>query len=89
MGPHSRGAYDQFFLEPATAWHRRYEALRAAFVEEEPLHDVAQRFEVNYGTLRNWASEFRAAYDLGQAAPFFSRRRASPSAAKKTTHAAR
>jgi transposase len=75
MGPHARGAYDQFFLEPNSAWHRRYEALRAVFVEEEPLREVAQQFGVNYGTLRNWTSEFRAACDLGQAAPFFSRRR--------------
>jgi hypothetical protein len=89
MGPHSRGAYDAFFLEPNTAWHRRYEALRAVFVEEEPLHDVAQQFGVRYGTLRNWASEFRAAHDLGQAAPFFSRCRTACSAARKTTRAAR
>jgi len=77
MGPHSNGAYDQFFLEPAAPWHRRYEALRAVFVEDEPLHEVAERFGVSYGALRNWASAFRAVYDQGQASPFFSRRRAS------------
>ena len=75
MGPHANGAYDQFFLEPSAAWHRRYEALRAVFVEDEPLRDVAERFEMNYGTLRNWVSSFRAAWDQGQASPFFSRRR--------------
>lgn len=76
MGPHANGAYDQFFLEPSVPWHRRYEALRAVFVEEEPLRDVAERFDVNYGTLRNWVSGFRVACDQGQASPFFSRRRA-------------
>jgi transposase-like protein len=77
MGPHANGAYDQFFLEPSAPWHLRYEALRAVFVEEEPLCDVAKRFDVNYGTLRNWVSSFRVAYDQGQASPFFGRRRAT------------
>ena len=85
MGPHSSGTYDQFFLEPAMPWHRRYEALRAVFVEEEPLHDVAARFDVSYGTLRNWASDFRAAHDQGQPSPFFSRRRTRRSTAAKLT----
>jgi hypothetical protein len=74
MGPHANGAYDQFFLEPGELWHRRYEAVRAVFVEEEPLRDVAERFDVSYGTLRNWVSGFRAAYEQGQASPFFIRR---------------
>ena len=51
--------YADYFLEPEEAIQRRYEALRAVFVEEEPMHEVAQRLGVGYGTIRNWASEFR------------------------------
>jgi transposase len=63
-------AYQQFFLQPADSWHRRYEALRALFVEEHSPKQVAQNFGVSYGTLSNWASEFRAQRDGGERPPF-------------------
>lgn len=62
--------YQQFFLEPDDSWHRRYEALRALFVEQHSLRHVAQHFGVNDGTLSNWASEFRAQWDADQRPPF-------------------
>ncbi|MCH7688545.1 MAG: helix-turn-helix domain-containing protein [Planctomycetes bacterium] len=63
-------AYQQFFLEPDDSRHRRYEALRALFVEQHSLKRVAQDYGVSYGTLSNWASEFRAQWDVGQRPPF-------------------
>ena len=33
-----------FFLRPEEAWQRRYEALRASFVERLPAHVVAERY---------------------------------------------
>jgi transposase-like protein len=63
--------YEQFFLQPQDPWHRRYEALRAVFVEGQSMADVAQRLDVAHGTVRNWASAFRKEQNLGQAAPFF------------------
>lgn len=72
-------AYHQFFLKPNDSWHRRYEALRALFVEKQSLQDVAQQFNVSYGTLSNWASEFREKWDAGQRPPFlFSLNEADP-----------
>ncbi len=65
-------AHRNFFLEPADAWQRRYEALRCHFVEQRPLTDVAQRFGVTYGTICNWVSQFRSQCDAGQRPPFFS-----------------
>lgn len=56
-------AYQQFFLEPDDSRHRRYEALRALFVEQHSRKRVAQDYGVSYGTLSNWASEFRASRD--------------------------
>lgn len=64
-------SYQQFFLQPEDPWHRRYEALRAVFVEGESMADVAERLGVAHGTVRNWASEFRSQQDQGQAPPFF------------------
>jgi hypothetical protein len=33
-----------FFLQPASTFHRPYETLRAVFVEQQPLAQVAERF---------------------------------------------
>jgi transposase-like protein len=68
--------YQQFFTRPADLAQRRYECLRAVFVDEIPMKDVAEQFDVAYGTVRNWAHKFRAARDQGASPPFFLRPRA-------------
>ncbi len=65
-----RQTYAPFFLQPTDGWHRRYEALRSVFVEQQPLSRVADRFGVACGTVRNWISEFRGQQDVGQPPPF-------------------
>ena len=55
------------FLSPANPNHRRYEALRALFVDQLPLPDAAQRFGYATGSLRNLAAQFRREPDR----PFF------------------
>lgn len=66
----------EFFLQPADPRHRRYEVLRSVFVDARPMKDVAQRFGVSYGTVRNWAGEFQSQLDAGQRPPFSFRHRA-------------
>jgi transposase-like protein len=66
----SETAYRSFFLQPTDTWHRRYEALRAYFIEQQPLDEVARRNGVSYGTLCNWVSQFRGQCDAGQRPPF-------------------
>ena len=78
------GHYEQFFLQPREPWHRRYEALRAVFVEGESMAEVAQRLDVAHGTVRNWASEFRKQQDSGQTPPFSTRLIANVTAANRT-----
>ena len=63
-------AYEQFFIHPTDPWHRRYEALRALFVDQQSLQEVAQRFGVSYRTVCNWANEFRRQCDADQRPPF-------------------
>ncbi len=46
------------FLEPANAHQRRYEALRACFVEGCSTAEAAQRFGYAEGSLRNLRSQF-------------------------------
>ena len=50
----------RFFLQPTETLHRRYEALRAYFVERQSLGEVAQRFGYRYTALRDLICDFRA-----------------------------
>ena len=60
----------RFFLEPTQTLHRRYEALRAVFVDQQPQMEVAKRFGYTYATLRRLVSDFRAQCRPGQVPPF-------------------
>jgi hypothetical protein len=65
-----RNACQQFFLHPDGIIQRRYEVLRAVFVDEETALDVAERFNLSHGTVRNWVSRFGAQWDRGEPPPF-------------------
>ena len=62
----------RFFLEPKPTFQRRDEALRAIFVEDQPLDQVAVRFGYKLSALKSMASRFRADCRRGVATPFFS-----------------
>jgi|GEM_PF-4982688 len=59
-----------YFLQPLDVWHRRYEVLRAVFVDEQPMQEVARRFGIHYGTVRNWVGQFRHDRNAGLHPPF-------------------
>jgi hypothetical protein len=63
----------RFFLEPEQTFHRQYEALRAVFLEDQPLEQVAERFGYTPSTLRSMASRLRADRRRGVTPPFSSR----------------
>jgi hypothetical protein len=48
-----------FFLEPRSTFHRRYEALRAFFIEGRPPAEVAARFGSKPAALNVLISRFR------------------------------
>jgi hypothetical protein len=60
----------QYFLAPRETAQRRYEALRAVFVDGESLDTVAQRFGYTVATLKSMASRFRADCRRGVTPPF-------------------
>ena len=66
----------QFFVDPQQAPQRRYEAIRAAVVDKQPLQAVAERFGFAYGTVRNLVAQFRACIREGRTPPFSWGRRA-------------
>jgi hypothetical protein len=55
-----------FFACPGSTLHRRFEALRAVFLDHRPLTEVARQLGYRYGTLRNLVSRFRAQCQVGQ-----------------------
>lgn len=67
-------AYQRFFARPTQAYHRRYEALRAVFVDGRSQTEVAAEFGFRYSSLRQLVYEFRRDCDAGREAsesPFF------------------
>ena len=68
-GSHTR----RFFLEPKQTFQRQYEALRALFVEGQPLDQVAQQFGYKPSALRSMACRLRADCRRGATPPFFAR----------------
>jgi transposase len=78
-------AYKDYFLQPRDVWHRRYEVLRAMFLDDHSMQEVAQRFGVTYGTVRNWVGEFRRQRDANERPPFSQRRSAGARGARPTT----
>jgi hypothetical protein len=67
-----RSHTSRFFLEPQQTFQRQYEALRAVFVEAEPIDRVAARFGYKPSALKSMASRFRADCRRGLTTPFFS-----------------
>jgi hypothetical protein len=47
-----------FFLKPTDTLHRRYEALRAYFVEHRPPSQIAAQFGLTYGTTCSLIADF-------------------------------
>ena len=79
-------SYREFFARPTQPYHRRYEALRAVFLDGRSQKEVAEQFGYQYRTLRQLVYEFRQhELDSGEGSPFFESpsgdvppRRASP-----------
>ena len=61
-----------FFLEPQLTFHRRYEALRACFIEERPVAEIAAQFGYKSSALQVMIRRFRAQFRRGQVPPFSS-----------------
>lgn len=61
-----------FFLEPRSTFHRRYEALRAVFVEGRPAAEIAARFGYKPAAFNVLISRFRSQVRHENIPPFSS-----------------
>lgn len=62
----------RFFLEPHSTTQRRYEALHAFFVEDQPIAEIAARFGYKPASLNAMISTFRSQCRVGRIPPFSS-----------------
>ena len=61
--PASPAAPLSFFSRPRNPRHRRYEILRAFFLEQLPARDVARRFDCSPAAVYSIARDFRRLHD--------------------------
>jgi len=62
----------EFFARPTNAYHRRYEALRAVFLEQRAPKEVAGQFGLTFRSLQQLVYEFRQhCRHSADASPFF------------------
>jgi len=61
-----------FFLEPRAPLHRRYEALRAFFIEARPPAEIAARYGYKPAAFNVMISRFRGRIRRDTGPPFFS-----------------
>lgn len=65
------GDLAQFFLNPEQPLHRRYEILRAIYVERMSAKEVAERFDCSVHTVNAMRRDFREAMRAGNPPAFF------------------
>ena len=83
-------AYREFFERPTQTYHRRYEALRAVFVDQRSQKEVAGEFNFTYGSMRQLVREFRLHCNTDNEStdsPFFEMSM-SDAPSRMTTHSA-
>jgi hypothetical protein len=64
----------RFFLKPTQPLQRRYEVLRAFFVEGRPQADIGTQFGLTPTTVQSLVRDFRVQLRDGQLPPFLSSR---------------
>lgn len=64
----------RFFFEPEQTLQRHYEILRAYFIDEQSMQQVAQAHGVNYYTVRSLVRRFHDQCRRKDVPPFFSNR---------------
>ena len=62
----------RFFLDPQLTFHRRYEALRAFFVDGRAVAEIAAQFGYKPTALNVMISRFHAQFRRGSVPPFLS-----------------
>jgi len=74
----SKDTYRNFFLKPQTTHHRRYEILKAYFVELRKAKDIAEQFGISRYTVYSLVRDFKGSVDRGEPMQFFTEAKTGP-----------
>ena len=75
--------YRDFFLNPQCPRHARYEMLRARFVDNRRLNEIAEEFATTFSTVQARIRDFKTELDEGKVTPFFCRYKPGPKTERK------
>jgi transposase len=79
----SMDAYRQFFLKPESTHHRRYETLKAYFVERHKAKDIAKQFGLSHFTVYSLIRDFKESVDRSEPMQFFVETKTGPKTDRK------
>jgi len=79
----SMDAYRQFFLKPEPTHHRRYEMLKAYFVERHKAKDIAKQFGLSHFTVYSIIRDFKESVDRSEPMQFFVETKTGPKTDRK------
>jgi len=79
----SKDTYRNFFLKPQTTDHRRYEILKAYFVELRKAKDIAEQFGISRYTVYSLVRDFKGSVDRGEPMQFFTEAKTGPKTDRK------
>jgi transposase len=79
----SMDAYRQFFLKPESTHHRRYEMLKAYFVERHKAKDIAKQFGLSHFTVYSLIRDFKESVDRSEPMQFFVETKTGPKTDRK------
>jgi DNA-directed RNA polymerase specialized sigma24 family protein len=66
--------FRKFFTRPTNPYQRRYEALRAVYIDGQSQKQTAERFGFRYSTMRQLMYEFRKQQmEADSQSPFFAK----------------
>ena len=80
--------YRDFFLNPQCPRHARYEMLRARFVDNRRLNEIAEEFTTTFSTVQARSRDFKREVDEGKITPFFCRYKPGPKTERKKAEVA-
>jgi len=75
--------YRHFFLNPQCPRHARYEMLRARFVDNRRINEIAEDFATTFSTVQARIRDFKTEVDKGKITPFFCRYKPGPKTERK------
>ena len=78
-----KAPYQNFFLDPRSPRQKRYEILRARFVDQLPVKTIAKKFKSKFNSVQSCIRDFKKNFDKEQEEGFFIPSKTGPKKERK------